>query len=67
MGIAKICGMLTDKTELTTRDVSKMGMAEVEAALREVVGDKMAEAILREANLDPQDPASNVKKFVPRG
>jgi phage terminase small subunit len=44
---AQLCGLLTDKHEVATKPVEKMNMEEVSAALKEAMGDDLAEELLR--------------------
>jgi phage terminase small subunit len=44
---AQLCGLLTDKHEVATKPVDKMNMEEVTAALKEAMGDELAEELLR--------------------
>jgi hypothetical protein len=73
MGMCKLLGMLVDKQQTTTVDVSKMNLQEVEAALRDVLGDK-ADAVLRALADDSSSDSAKTpakgngqKTFVPRG
>jgi hypothetical protein len=61
MAQAKLCGLITDKAEVSTKDINKMTMEEVVDALREVMGDK-ADAILRAAGVNIPESKTHAAK-----